>query len=543
MTAIDPIKPSELDNNDFDWTGRFRNSDVWSTLMAARNGELERLKQLISNNPALVRCEYWYTPPLHFAVREGHLHCVQYLLEQGADLTHLSLIGEESLVTVANDHERQEVAAFLERTMKTELGSTPTTNPIHEACSSGNTNLVNQLINEDPGLINLGDHVGRRPIHYAVERENRDLVKYLLNKGAHVDALGYSSDNRLGGYGFRPVVSALWHHPYWRQRNDYETVKLLLEHGADYTMTVAAALGDIKRVQQLLDTDRSLCNHQEPGGKRAISAAAERKHEEIVNLLLDAGCDPNLEEGPNCPRGYALWSAARFGFFGIAETLLKAGADPNANVESSGNPTESAVNGDMRSLLYQYGGRVGFMQLFHENNTDVIAALLQRAPEVFTPRVCADGFTMAVSSNHETVVKLMLNAGLQVPSVVTVCQTYLWHNLKLTEELLQNGMDPNLPNWQQIRPLHHMAVKGQVEAAKLFIRYGANPSLIDEEFCSTPLGWAAKFGQYEFAKMLLMEFPEAKTHNPEGIPSWATPLAWAKKRGHNKIEELLQTEN
>ena len=74
-------------------------------------------------------------------------------------------------------------------------------------------------------------------------------------------------------------------------------------------MTIAAALGDEDRVRELLSQDRNSANHQEPGGKRAISAAAERNHRNIVKRLLDAGADPNLQEGPNCPGGYALSTA------------------------------------------------------------------------------------------------------------------------------------------------------------------------------------------------------------------------------------------
>ena len=536
---MDLIKPAELDNDNFDWTGKCRNSDIWQTLTAARNGDLDKLTQLISTTPALANGEYWYTPPLHFATREGHLECVKFLVEHGADISHQTLFGQDNLVTVASDRNQDAVAEYLTQMMREQMGASPDVHSIHQACADSDTELVDKLLAEQKDLVDLGDSVGRRPLHYAVENSNRELIELLLKCGASVDLPGFSSDNRVGGYGFRPIVSALWKTPYWSQRNDYETVQLLLRHGAEYTITVAAALGDEGRVRALLSEDLSLCNHQEGGGKRAISAAAERNHEVIVDLLLNAGNDPNLEEGVNCPRGFALWAASRFGYFSVAKRLLKAGADPNAMVESSGNPTESAINKDMRNLLYEHGGQVGRMQIFHENNVDVVAAALQLAPERFTPDAVADGYTMAVSSGHRTIVKLMLNAGLRLPSVVTGCQTYLWQNLELAEELLKNEMDPNLPNWQQMRPLHHMAQKGHIEEAKLFIRYGANPSFVDEEFRSTPLGWAARFGQLGFAQMLLEHSPDRQIHEPPGVPDWATPLAWATKKEHSAIVQLL----
>ncbi|TMV45312.1 ankyrin repeat domain-containing protein [Paenibacillus mesophilus] len=65
-----------------------KDEDVWSIFEASWKGDLERVRALVSHRPTLIRCEYNYTPPIHFAVREGHLDIVCYLLEQGANLTY-----------------------------------------------------------------------------------------------------------------------------------------------------------------------------------------------------------------------------------------------------------------------------------------------------------------------------------------------------------------------------------------------------------------------------------------------------------------------
>ena len=129
----------------------------------------------------------------------------------------------------------------------------------------------------------------KRPIHFAVSKQHHAVVDCLLEPCAQPDVEGYPSENRIGSYGYRPVCSALWENSYWKQSNDYVSVKKLLDAGANYTITIAAALGDEDRVRELLADDRSLSNAMEPNGKRAISAAAERNHANIVRLLLDAG--------------------------------------------------------------------------------------------------------------------------------------------------------------------------------------------------------------------------------------------------------------
>src|SRR5262245_3019346 len=71
------IKPPELETE----PGR----KIWETLTAAASGDVSGLRRLFADDPELSRTGYFYTPPIHFAVREGHLEAVAVLLEAGAD--------------------------------------------------------------------------------------------------------------------------------------------------------------------------------------------------------------------------------------------------------------------------------------------------------------------------------------------------------------------------------------------------------------------------------------------------------------------------
>jgi uncharacterized protein len=82
-----------------------------------------------------------------------------------------------------------------------------------------------------------------------------------------------------------------------------------------------------------------------------------------------------------------------------------------------------------------------------------------------------------------------------------------------------------------------MAYTGDLNKARLLLDHGAEINAIDEEYGSTPLGYAARWGRREMVALLLERGADP---NKAGAP-WATPLAWAQKKGHAAIEaDLLQ---
>ena len=75
---------------------------TWDMLTDARAGDVAALKGALERDPTLVGAGYWYMPPLHFAVREGHLDAVRLLVAAGADLTHRNaLYGNDTLLQMA----------------------------------------------------------------------------------------------------------------------------------------------------------------------------------------------------------------------------------------------------------------------------------------------------------------------------------------------------------------------------------------------------------------------------------------------------------
>ena len=109
----------------------------------------------------------------------------------------------------------------------------------------------------------------------------------------------------------------------------------LLAHGASYNISVAAAVGDQERVEQLLRKDIGLARRLDSARVSPLSHAASEGHLHIVRLLLEHGANPNTPEDL-APDGRALFEACCANHLEVAELLLEHGANPNAGLDSSG---------------------------------------------------------------------------------------------------------------------------------------------------------------------------------------------------------------
>ena len=97
---------------------------------------------------------------------------------------------------------------------------------------------------------------------------------------------------------------------------------------------------------------------------------------------------------------------------------------------------------------------------------------------------------------------------------------------------MANGVNPNHMNCHHTTLLHDMAQEGDLQKARLLLAHGADINAVDEEFQSTPLGLAARWGPRDMVTFLLERGADPNTSGAQ----WATPLAWARKKGRADIE-------
>ncbi len=535
------IQPEALKQSDRLFWSPGIGADVWGMFCACITGDLATVKKLVNKDPSLVRCHYEYRTPLSFAARENQVAIAAYLLEHGAE--PFGVGGD--LIQVAQERGYGEMEQLLASKYAALFGVSAQGETIASAIRAYDLAQVRKLLDDTPELLHAGDKFSNLPIHWAAMTRQLDVMDELLAPGADINA--------RRGDGARPLqlTNGDYHYRGWRDVPDEvvttpdDVYQHLVARGADIDIGMAAAKGSLERVRELLAQDPTLANRVADyttyylGSGAPLKNAAARGHIEIVKLLLEHGTDPNLPEEGIAPRGHALHSAVVNGHIEIVRLLLENGAYPSVEVESSADTLSAALgeagysttrNQEMVDLLCSYGASRPVHLLAHCND-------LQTAAAVFAanPALADDTDALGSAAGNEAFLRLMLRYQPDLPKRRAIGGA----TREITELLFQHGMNPNHPNWLRITPLHHFAESGDVQNAAIFIEYGADVNARDEEFCSTPLGWAARCGKTRMVEFFLSS--GAKLSLPDGLPSlaWATPLAWARRRGHPEIVNLL----
>jgi ankyrin repeat protein len=508
------IKPIELESAE--------GNEIWNTLTAAAAGDVPALRKRIERSPQLARAEYWYTPAIHFAAREGHVDAVRLLVDAGADPERNGL-NDRNLIEMARERGHERIAQLLEhaRDRRGRVAAQKTDHPIHRAAALGDANAVSSLLDADASITDRGNRLGLTPLHLAALGGSPTVVTLLLDRGANLHACS-------GGQDLQPIDLAVWG---WRgQSGNSGIARRLISRGATYDLPVAAALGDLDAVRRMLDENPSRIRETRPNGRRPLSAAVESGHNDIAILLLERGAVPTWDE-PDAPRGRALHAASQMGNLSMVKALLDHGADPNEDIDSAASALAFAATPEIRALLESHGAGLGLFDPTWVEKDDELRLVAADPRDAY--RIGA-AFTM--NADRPDLLARMLGAGLRMPAVHTACQGYLL-NVDALRSLLAHGMSPDQMNWQHQTPLHRASTRAGSECAAILLDAGATITARDDEYCSTPLGWAARTNTATMVQFLLSR--GAPTNLPGDEP-WATPLAWATRRGHVPIVEMLR---
>lgn len=276
------------------------NKETRNLINSVVMGETEAFKNLLKDK----KCDIDGFDPdsemnaLGYAVAAGRIDFVKELLNAGASAT-LLYEGGASVLTYAGN------CLFFDK--------------------SQFSNVINivELLVEAGADINLPNEENETPLMEAVE--NPEYLEILMQHGADInakDGFGKSVLVRANEIGVQKSIDAL-------------VAARAADDGSDlYEFEQAAVTNNIKKIGEMINDGFDITSI---AAGNALSVAATQGYEEMVRLLLEAEVDVNARHDGDVNYFTPLIDAAYGSHPRIVEMLLDAGANPELEVENVGN--------------------------------------------------------------------------------------------------------------------------------------------------------------------------------------------------------------
>ncbi|MEQ8671898.1 MAG: ankyrin repeat domain-containing protein [Aggregatilineales bacterium] len=195
----------------------------------------------------------------------------------------------------------------------------------------------------------------------------------------------------------------------------------------------------------------------------------------VLHLLIQHVRDVNRR---NTNGETALHGAVSYGEVEMSRMLINAGADIEATggVIESGNPLLLAVFFgmlDCAHLLIDHGARVA----------DIAVSAGLGAGDTLKERLTRS--SPDASELQRAFAFACINGQQETATI-----------------LLQQGVDINAIAYRDLTGLHWTAYRNQPEIAEFLLQQGADPTLTDPNYNSTPLGWAIHHSQSDVQQVL-----------------------------------------
>lgn len=180
---------------------------------------------------------------------------------------------------------------------------------LHDAIEAGDADAVIEILDSDPGQIEIPNGLGNHPLHEAIRRQQQTIVRLLVDKGAAVNATGEHGYTPLHFVALEDnpeLARLLLQHGADLELRDHEgytplqiacrtapgVATVLIEHGAKVDLNCAIRLQDVGTVRQLLKSRKKLATVA-TFPDRLLEDGMFAGNREIFDLLLQYNRHPN----------------------------------------------------------------------------------------------------------------------------------------------------------------------------------------------------------------------------------------------------------
>ncbi|XP_034515023.1 ankyrin repeat and SOCS box protein 3 isoform X5 [Ailuropoda melanoleuca] len=287
------------------------------------------------------------------------------------------------------------------------------------------------------------------------------------------------------------------------------------------TVGLAAREGNVKVLRKLLKKGHSI-DVADNRGWMPIHEASYHNSVECLRMLIHADSSENYIKTKTFEGFCALHLAASQGHWKIVQILLEAGADPNATTLEETTPLFLAVeNGqiDVLRLLLRHGANVNgshsmcgwnaLHQATFQENAEIIKLLLKKGAN----KECQDDF-----------------------GITPLFVAAQYGKLESLSILISSGANVNCQALDKATPLFIAAQEGHTKCVELLLSSGADPDLYcNEDNWQLPIHAAAQMGHTKILDLLIPLTNRVCDTGPDKV----SPVYSAVFGGHEECLEML----
>ncbi|XP_049640760.1 ankyrin repeat and SOCS box protein 3 [Suncus etruscus] len=288
------------------------------------------------------------------------------------------------------------------------------------------------------------------------------------------------------------------------------------------TVGLAAREGNVKVLRKLLQKGHSV-DIADNRGWMPIHEAAYHNSVQCLQMLIHADSSENYIKTKTFEGFCALHLAASQGHWKVVQILLEAGADPNVTTSEETTPLFLAVG----------SGRIEVLKLLLEGGANVSGS----------HSLCGwNSLHQATFQENTEMVKLLLKKGANkecqddfgITSLFVAAQYGKFESLRL---LISSGANVNCQALDKATPLFIASQEGHTSCVAQLLSSGADPNLYcNEDNWQLPIHAAAQMGHADILDLLIPLTDRACDTEPDKV----SPVYSAVFGGHQEcVEKLL----
>lgn len=412
------------------------------------------------------------TRALHWAIYHGEVELVRRLIEAGADVTVANDYGATPMSEAAIRGDVEILGLLLDAGADVDSPNADGQTALMVLARTDNVAAARLLLERGADVNVVEQRKGQTALMWAAAQSRPAMVRLLLEHGADVGARSYSYE--------------------WERRVTAEPRVKDITPGGFTPLLFAARQGCVECVGLLLDAGADI-HETNPERIAPLMMALLNGHFDAAKLLVERGADVNQWDLWGRTPLYAAVDFNTLPHGGrpdrpslsettgleIIELLLEAGANPNAQLKMF--PPYRSLRAD-RGADQQLGiGTTPLIRAARAADLGAIRLLLAHGALVDLPQ-------------DRGMTALMIAAGLDRRSIDTRGKFTREDELvEAARMLLDAGADPNLRDERGRTALHGAASQGMNEMVKLLVARGADPRAADGAG-RTPLDYALGTG-------------------------------------------------